>query len=74
MATYPSTLAWKIPWTEEFGGLYSSWNHKELDVTQRLNNENNDDYLQGKEKDQEDRDEQDYSDKFGHVLIIFETG
>ena len=21
MATYPSTLAWKIPWTEELGGL-----------------------------------------------------
>ena len=21
MATYPSTLAWEIPWTEELGGL-----------------------------------------------------
>ena len=23
MAPYPSTLAWKIPWTEEPGGLQS---------------------------------------------------
>ena len=23
MATHPSTLAWKIPWTEEPGGLQS---------------------------------------------------
>ena len=23
MATHSSTLAWKIPWTEEFGGLLS---------------------------------------------------
>ena len=23
MATHPSTLAWKIPWTEEPGGLKS---------------------------------------------------
>ena len=25
MATYSSTLAWKIPWTEEPGGLQSMW-------------------------------------------------
>ena len=24
MATYSSILAWKVPWTEEPGGLYSS--------------------------------------------------
>jgi len=24
MATHSSTLAWRIPWTEESGGLYSS--------------------------------------------------
>ena len=24
MATHPSTLAWKIPWTEEPGGLQST--------------------------------------------------
>ena len=32
MATHPSILAWKIPWTEETGGLWStgsqkSWTH-----------------------------------------------
>ena len=25
MAPHSSTLAWKIPWTEEPGGLYSPW-------------------------------------------------
>ena len=25
MATHSSSLAWKIPWTEEPGRLYSSW-------------------------------------------------
>ena len=25
MTTYFRTLAWKIPWTEEPGGLYSPW-------------------------------------------------
>ena len=24
MATYPSILAWRIPWTEELGGLQST--------------------------------------------------
>ena len=24
MATHSSTLAWRIPWTEEFGGLQST--------------------------------------------------
>ena len=27
--THSSILAWRIPWTEEPGGLYSSWGHKE---------------------------------------------
>jgi len=52
MATHPSILAWRIPWTEEPGGLqsmgsqgvgrqrslvgYSPWGHKELDVTEQL--------------------------------------
>ena len=27
MATHSSVLAWKIPWTEEAGGL-QSWGHK----------------------------------------------
>ena len=26
-------LAWRIPWTEEPGGLYSPWDHKESDTT-----------------------------------------
>ena len=38
MATQSSTLAWKIPWTEEpgAGGGYSLWGQKELDTTERL--------------------------------------
>ena len=36
MAIHSSTLAWKILWTVEPGGLYSSWGRKESDTTQRL--------------------------------------
>ena len=32
MATHPSILAWKIPWTEEPGGR-GIWGHKESDMT-----------------------------------------
>ena len=32
MATHSSILVWKIPQTEEPGGLYSPWGHKELDM------------------------------------------
>ena len=36
MATHSSILAWKIPWTEEPGGLYySPWGRKELDTTEQ---------------------------------------
>ena len=35
MATHSSISAWKIPWTEEPGGLHSSWGHKESDATER---------------------------------------
>ena len=35
MATHSSTLAWKIPWTEEPVG-YSPWGCKELDTTEQL--------------------------------------
>ena len=35
MATHSSTLARRIPWTEE-SGRYSPWDRKELDVTERL--------------------------------------
>ena len=34
-ATSSSVLAWRIPWTEELGGLQST-GHKESDETERL--------------------------------------
>ena len=34
MATHSSIPAWRIPRTEEPGGLYSPWGHKELDMTE----------------------------------------
>ena len=34
MATHSNILAWRIPWTEELGGLYSPWGHKESDMTE----------------------------------------
>ena len=36
MATHSSILAWKTPWTEEPGRLYSPWGHKESDMTEWL--------------------------------------
>ena len=43
MATYSSILAWRIPWTEEpggvslaYGGPYSLWCCKELEMTEQL--------------------------------------
>ena len=35
MATHSSILAWRIPWTEELGGL-QSMGCKESDTTERL--------------------------------------
>ena len=35
MAAHSSILAWRIPWTEEPGGLYSSWGSQELDTTEQ---------------------------------------
>ena len=35
MATHSSILAWKIPWTEEPGGL-QSWGHKESDTIEHV--------------------------------------
>ena len=35
MATHPSILGWKIPWTEEPGRL-QYMGHKELDMTEQL--------------------------------------
>ena len=37
MATHSTTLAQKIPWTEEPGAGYSPWGRKESDMTERLN-------------------------------------
>ena len=36
MATHSSVLAWKIPWMEEPGRLYSPWGHEESDMTEQL--------------------------------------
>ena len=36
--THSSILAERIPWTEEPGGLYSPWGHRESDTIKRLNN------------------------------------
>ena len=36
MVTHSSILAWRIPWAEEHGRLYSPWGHKELDMTKQL--------------------------------------
>ena len=36
MATNPSILAWRIPWTEEFVG-YSPGGCEQLDMTEQLN-------------------------------------
>ena len=33
MATHPSVLAWKVPWTEEPARLHAPWGHKESNVT-----------------------------------------
>ena len=35
MAIHSSTIAWKIPWTEEPVG-YSPWDHRESDMTEQI--------------------------------------
>ena len=42
MATHSRILPWKIPWTEEPGGLYSPWGQEESDKTERLSTHTND--------------------------------
>ena len=34
MATHNSILAWRIPWTDELGRLYSPWSRKGSDMTE----------------------------------------
>ena len=41
MATHSGILAWRIPWTEETGGL-QSMGSQESDTTQRLNHHHDD--------------------------------
>ena len=36
LATHSSILAWRIPWTEEPGGLHSPWVWKESNTTEQL--------------------------------------
>ena len=36
IANHSSILSWRISWTEEPGGGYSSWDHKESDMTEQL--------------------------------------
>ena len=36
LAIHSSILVWRIPWTEEPGGLYSPWGHKESGTTERM--------------------------------------
>ena len=38
MTTHSSILAWRIPWTEEPGGLCSPWGGKESDTIEQLTN------------------------------------
>ena len=49
MATHSNIFAWRVPWTEEPGGL-QSWGHEESNTTERLTYYNNTD-----EVGQEDR-------------------
>ena len=35
-ATHSSILAWRTPWTEETGRIYSPWGRKESDKTEPL--------------------------------------
>ena len=37
MAAHSTILAWRIPWTEEPGGLHSMDGRKDLDVSDVLN-------------------------------------
>ena len=36
MAPHSSTLAWKIPWMEEPGGLHNPWGRTQSETTERL--------------------------------------
>ena len=36
LATHSGILTWKIPWTEEPGGLQPTWGPKVSDITEQL--------------------------------------
>ena len=33
MAMHSSVLSWRLPWTEEPGGLHIAWGHKKSNMT-----------------------------------------
>ena len=45
MATHSSILAGIIPWTEEPGGLHSSWGCKESNATEQLTHSHTHTYI-----------------------------
>ena len=63
MAPHSSTLAWKIPWTEEPGG-YSPWGCKESNMTERLH------FLSGPQFSIFKKSEQDYKSLAGILSIL----
>ena len=53
MATYSSILAWRIPWTEELGGLQFT-GRKKSDTTERLHFHLYINYLFGNKKNKKE--------------------
>ena len=52
MVTHSSILTWGIPQTEKAFGLYSPWGHKKLNMTEWLNNNNNNkNHCEGKRRE-----------------------
>ena len=41
MATHPSILSWRIPWTQKPGGLYSPWGRKRFGLIEQLTHSHN---------------------------------
>ena len=53
MATHSSILVWRVPWTEEPGGL-QTWGWKELDTTEQLTHTQGQDGEGGEGEDSHD--------------------